>query len=139
LRQAAVARFTRTLSVLMAAGVPLIEALPSVAGACGNRVYADAVHAVRRQIATGSSLQRALRQTGLFPEQVIQMVAVGEESGTLDAMLARVGEFYQVAVDNQVEALSKLVEPLIMALLGTLIGGLVLAMYLPLFKLGGVM
>ncbi len=137
-RKAAVARFTRTLSVLTRAGVPLVEALPAAAGACGNRAYATTLNGLRPQVAAGSSLQRALRQSGAFPEQVIQMVAIGEESGTLDNMLAKVADFYEEEVENRVEALSRLIEPLIMAVLGVLVGGLVLAMYLPLFKLGGI-
>jgi type IV pilus assembly protein PilC len=138
LRKAAVARFTRTLSVLTRAGVPLVEALPSATGACGNRVYAANLEGLRSQVAAGSSLQRALRQTGAFPERVIQMVAIGEESGMLDDMLGKVADFYEEEVETRVEGLSRLIEPLIMAVLGVLVGGLVLAMYLPLFKLGGI-
>lgn len=138
LRKAAIARYARTLAALSMAGVPLVEALPSVAGACGNRDYAEAVRAIRNQVATGHSLQQAMRQAGLFPDMVVQMVAIGEESGTLDGMLAKVADFFEEEVDNAVNALSKLIEPVIMAVLGGLVGGLVLALYLPLFKLGGV-
>ena len=139
LHKSAVARTARTLSALSTAGVPLVEALPSVAGAAGNRRYAAAIQDIRRQVATGSSLQQALLQTRLFPDMLIQMVAIGEESGTLDGMLARVADFYEEDVDNAVNAMSKLMEPAIMVILGGLVGGLVLAMYLPLFQLGGVM
>ncbi|MFN3920458.1 MAG: type II secretion system F family protein, partial [Methylohalobius sp.] len=114
------------------------EALTSVAGASGNAVYADAILEMREQVATGQQLQQAMRQTGLFPHMVIQMVAIGEESGAIDSMLAKVADFYEEEVDNAVDALSSLMEPAIMAFLGIVVGGLVIAMYLPIFKLGSV-
>ncbi len=138
LHKSAVARFARTLSTMSAAGVPLVEALTSVAGAAGNAVYADAILEMREQVATGQQLQLAMRQTGLFPHMVIQMVAIGEESGAIDSMLAKVADFYEEEVDNAVDALSSLMEPAIMAFLGIVVGGLVIAMYLPIFKLGSV-
>ena len=134
--KAAIARYARTLSTMFAAGVPLVEALESVSGATGNIVYADAVLRMRDQVATGQQLQLAMTQTGLFPNMVVQMVAIGEESGSLDAMLGKVADFYEREVDDAVDALSSLLEPLIMAILGVLVGGLVVAMYLPIFKMG---
>lgn len=134
--KAAIARYARTLSTMFAAGVPLVEALESVSGATGNIVYADAVLRMRDQVATGQQLQLAMTQTGLFPNMVVQMVAIGEESGSLDAMLGKVADFYEREVDDAVDALSSLLEPLIMAILGVLVGGLVIAMYLPIFKMG---
>jgi len=136
MHKAAVARYARTLSTMFAAGVPLVEALQSVAGATGNVVYSDAVLMIRDSVATGQQLQFAMNQTGLFPNMVEQMVAIGEESGSLDAMLAKVADFYEQEVDDAVDALSSLLEPIIMSILGILIGGLVVAMYLPIFKLG---
>jgi type IV pilus assembly protein PilC len=136
MHKAAVARYARTLSTMFAAGVPLVEALESVSGATGNVVYSDAVLMIRDSVATGQQLQFAMSQTGLFPSMVEQMVAIGEESGSLDSMLAKVADFYEQEVDDAVDALSSLLEPLIMAVLGVLIGGLVVAMYLPIFKLG---
>ena len=136
--KSAIARFARTLSTMFAAGVPLVEALESVAGACGNIVYEDAVMRMRDEVATGQRLQRAMESTGLFPNMVIQMIAVGEESGSLDSMSAKVAQFYEAEVDNAVDSMSSLLEPLIMAILGVLVGGLVIAMYLPIFKLGSV-
>ncbi|MFO7276641.1 MAG: type II secretion system F family protein [Pseudomonadota bacterium] len=136
LNKAAVARYARTLSTMFAAGVPLVEALESVAGATGNIVYEDAVLKMRDEVATGQRLQRAMENTGLFPNMVIQMIAVGEESGSLDEMSGKVATFYEQDVDNAVDAMSSLLEPLIMAVLGILVGGLVVAMYLPIFKLG---
>ncbi len=136
MHKAAVARYARTLSTMFAAGVPLVEALESVAGATGNVVYSDAVLMIRDSVATGQQLQFAMSQTGLFPNMVEQMVAIGEESGALDSMLAKVADFYEQEVDDAVDALSSLLEPLIMSILGILIGGLVVAMYLPIFKLG---
>jgi type IV pilus assembly protein PilC len=136
MHKASVARFARTLSTMFAAGVPLVEALESVAGATGNVVYSDAVLMVRDSVATGQQLQFAMSQTGLFPNMVEQMVAIGEESGALDTMLAKVADFYEQEVDDAVDALSSLLEPIIMSVLGVLIGGLVVAMYLPIFKLG---
>jgi type IV pilus assembly protein PilC len=134
--KAAIARYARTLSTMFAAGVPLVEALESVSGATGNIVYADAVLRMRDQVATGQQLQLAMTQTGLFPNMVVQMVAIGEESGSLDSMLGKVADFYEREVDDAVDGLSSLLEPLIMAILGVLVGGLVIAMYLPIFKMG---
>jgi type IV pilus assembly protein PilC len=136
LHKSAIARFSRTLSTMSAAGVPLVEALESVAGATGNVLYGDAVLRMREDVATGQSLQLAMKQRNLFPNMVLQMVAIGEESGSLDDMLAKVADFYEEQVDNAVDAMSSLMEPLIMVVLGTLIGGLVIAMYLPIFKMG---
>jgi type IV pilus assembly protein PilC len=138
LTKSAIARYARTLSTMFAAGVPLVEALQSVAGATGNVVYENAVYRMRDEVATGQRLQRAMENTGLFPNMVIQMVAVGEEAGALDQMSAKVAEFYEAEVDNAVDSMSSLLEPLIMAILGVLVGGLVIAMYLPIFKLGAV-
>jgi type IV pilus assembly protein PilC len=138
LNKAAVARFARTLSTMFAAGVPLVEALQSVAGATGNIVYENAVLSMRDEVATGQRLQRAMENTGQFPNMVIQMIAVGEESGSLDSMAAKVAQFYEDDVDAAVDSMSSLLEPLIMAILGVLVGGLVIAMYLPIFKLGAV-
>src|SRR5882672_2192865 len=136
--KAAIARFARTLSTMFAAGVPLVEALESVAGATGNVVYEQAVLRMRDEVSTGQRLQRSMETSGLFPNMVEQMIAVGEESGSLDAMSAKVADFYEAEVDNAVDAMSSLLEPLIMAILGVLVGGLVIAMYLPIFKLGAV-
>ncbi len=136
--KATIARFARTLSTMFAAGVPLVEAMDSVAGAAGNIVYGDAIRRMRDEIATGQQLQVAMRETGLFPNMVVQMVAIGEESGSIDAMLGKVADFYEQEVDDAVDAMSSLMEPLIMAVLGVLIGGLVIAMYLPIFKMGQV-
>jgi type IV pilus assembly protein PilC len=138
LYKGAIARFARTLSTMFAAGVPLVEALESVAGACGNILFEDAVMKMRDEVATGQRLQRAMENTGLFPNMVIQMIAVGEEAGALDAMSGKVATFYEAEVDNAVDSMSSLLEPLIMAILGVLVGGLVIAMYLPIFKLGAV-
>jgi type IV pilus assembly protein PilC len=138
LNKSAIARYARTLSTMFAAGVPLVEALESVAGATGNIVYENAVMRMRDEVATGQRLQRAMEATGLFPNMVVQMIAVGEESGSLDQMSAKVATFYESEVDNAVDAMSSLLEPLIMAILGVLVGGLVIAMYLPIFKLGAV-
>jgi len=136
--KAAIARFARTLSTMFAAGVPLVEAMQSVAGATGNIVYEEAVLRMKDEVATGGRLQRAMENTGLFPNMVVQMIAVGEESGSLDTMSAKVAEFYEQEVDNAVDSMSSLLEPLIMAILGILVGGMVIAMYLPIFKLGSV-
>ena len=138
LYKSAIARFARTLSTMFAAGVPLVEALESVAGATGNIVFENAVLKMRDEVATGQRLQRAMENTGLFPNMVIQMIAVGEEAGALDAMSGKVATFYEAEVDNAVDSMSSLLEPLIMAILGVLVGGLVIAMYLPIFKLGAV-
>jgi type IV pilus assembly protein PilC len=136
--KAAIARFARTLSTMFAAGVPLVEAMQSVAGATGNIVYEEAVLRMKDEVATGGRLQRAMENTGLFPNMVVQMIAVGEESGSLDTMSAKVAEFYEAEVDNAVDSMSSLLEPLIMAVLGVLVGSMVIAMYLPIFKLGQV-
>jgi type IV pilus assembly protein PilC len=136
--KAAIARYARTLSTMFAAGVPLVEALTSVAGATGNIVYEEAVLKIRDEVSTGQRLQRSMEQTTLFPNMVIQMIAVGEESGSLDSMAAKVADFYEADVDAAVDAMSSLLEPMIMAILGVLVGGLVIAMYLPIFKLGAV-
>ena len=138
LNKSAIARYARTLSTTFAAGVPLVEALGSVAGATGNIVYETAVLKMRDEVATGQRLQRAMENTDLFPNMVNQMIAVGEESGSLDAMSAKVADFYEEEVDNAVDSMSSLLEPLIMAILGVLVGGLVIAMYLPIFKMGAV-
>ena len=136
--KASIARYSRTLSTMFAAGVPLVEALTSVAGATGNIVYEEATLRIRDEVSTGQRLQRSMEATGLFPNMVIQMIAVGEESGSLDQMAAKVADFYEADVDAAVDAMSSLLEPLIMAILGVLVGGLVIAMYLPIFKLGAV-
>jgi type IV pilus assembly protein PilC len=138
LNKSSIARYARTLSTTFAAGVPLVEALTSVAGATGNIVYESAVLRMRDEVATGQRLQRAMENTDLFPNMVNQMIAVGEESGSLDAMSAKVADFYEEEVDNAVDSMSSLLEPLIMAILGVLVGGLVIAMYLPIFKMGAV-
>ncbi|MGO9803969.1 MAG: type II secretion system F family protein [Steroidobacteraceae bacterium] len=138
LNKAAIARFARTLSTMFAAGVPLVEALESVAGATGNIVYENAVLKMRDEVSTGQRLQRSMEASGLFPNMVNQMIAVGEESGSLDEMSGKVASFYEAEVDNAVDAMSSLLEPLIMVVLGVLVGGLVIAMYLPIFKLGSV-
>jgi type IV pilus assembly protein PilC len=138
LNKSSIARYARTLSTTFAAGVPLVEALTSVAGATGNIVYETAVLRMRDEVATGQRLQRAMENTDLFPNMVNQMIAVGEESGSLDAMSAKVADFYEEEVDNAVDSMSSLLEPLIMAILGVLVGGLVIAMYLPIFKMGAV-
>jgi type IV pilus assembly protein PilC len=134
--KSAIARFARTLSTMFAAGVPLVEAMGSVAGATGNIVYEEATLRMKDEVATGQRLQRAMENTGIFPNMVVQMIAVGEESGSLDAMSAKVAEFYEAEVDNAVDSMSSLMEPMIMAILGVLVGGMVIAMYLPIFKLG---
>jgi type IV pilus assembly protein PilC len=138
LNKSAIARYARTLATMFSAGVPLVEALQSVAGACGNIVFENAVLRMRDEVATGQRLQRAMENTGIFPNMVVQMIAVGEESGSLDTMAGKVASFYEAEVDNAVDSMSSLLEPLIMAVLGVLVGGLVIAMYLPIFKLGSV-
>jgi len=138
LEKAAIARFARTLSTMFAAGVPLVEALESVAGATGNIVFENATMAIREEVSTGQRLQRAMENTELFPNMVIQMIAVGEESGSLDEMSSKVADFYEEDVDNAVDNMSSLLEPMIMSILGVLVGGLVVAMYLPIFKMGAV-
>jgi type IV pilus assembly protein PilC len=137
LRQSAVARFARTLGVTFRAGVPLVEAMDAVAGATGSIVYGDAVRQMRDDVAVGHQLQLAMRQTGVFPNMVVQMTAIGEESGALDHMLFKVADFYEAEVENAVDTLSTLLEPLIMVILGGLVGGMVVALYLPIFKLAG--
>jgi type IV pilus assembly protein PilC len=137
LRQSAIARFARTLGVTFRAGVPLVEALDAVAGATGSVVYGDAVRQMRDDIAVGHQLQLSMRQTGLFPNMVVQMTAIGEESGALDNMLFKVAEFYEEEVNTAVDTLSTLLEPLIMVILGVLVGGMVVSLYLPIFKLAG--
>ncbi|MCX7098459.1 MAG: type II secretion system F family protein [Methylococcales bacterium] len=136
IEKSAIARFSRTLSTMSAAGVPLVDALQSVSGSCGNIIYAEAVLKMREEVATGQRLQTAMLQTNQFPHMVQQMVAIGEESGSMDAMLAKVADFYEEEVDNLVDNLSSLIEPLIMVILGILVGGLIIAMYLPIFKMG---
>ena len=138
INKAAIARYARTLATMFAAGVPLVEAMTTVAGAAGNIIYSNAILRMRDDVATGITLQMAMRQSGLFPNMVVQMVAIGEEAGSLDAMLSKVADFYEEEVDNAVDGLSSLMEPMIMAVLGVLIGGLVIAMYLPIFKMGQV-
>ena len=138
IQKAAIARYARTLSTMFSAGVPLVEALESVSGATGNIVYEVGVLQMRDEVATGQRLQQAMENTDLFPNMVIQMIAVGEESGSLDEMSAKVADFYEEDVDNAVDNLSSLLEPMIMAILGVLVGGLVVAMYLPIFKMGSV-
>ncbi|CAN5147485.1 type 4 pilus assembly protein PilG [soil metagenome] len=137
-RKGTIARWTRTLSTMFAAGVPLVEALDSVGGASGNAVYIEATRKIQSQVATGTSLTNSMTESGVFPTMVTQMVSIGEESGALDAMLGKVAEFYEAEVDDAVASLSSLLEPIIIVVLGTLIGGIVIAMYLPIFKLGSV-
>ena len=137
LRKAAIARWTRTLSTMFAAGVPLVEALDSVGGASGNYVYLQATLKIKAEVSTGTSLTVAMQNAEVFPSLVIQMCMIGEETGALDAMLSKVADFFEAEVDDAVEALSSLMEPIIMVVLGVLIGGMVVAMYLPIFKLGG--
>jgi type IV pilus assembly protein PilC len=138
IEKATIARWTRTLSTMFAAGVPLVEALDSVGGAAGNQVYAEATNKIKGEVATGTSLTIAMQNSDLFPNMVLQMAAIGEESGSLDAMLGKVADFYESEVDDAVAALSSLMEPIIMVVLGVLIGGMVIAMYLPIFKMGSV-
>jgi len=139
LHKAAIARYSRTLSTMSAAGVPLVEALESVAGATGNIVYYGAIMQMREQVATGLQLQQSMRNTGLFPHMVVQMVAIGEEAGSVEAMLGKVADFYEEEVDDAVDSLSTLIEPIMMSILGVLVGGLIVAMYLPIFKIGSVL
>jgi type IV pilus assembly protein PilC len=138
LRKTAVARWTRTLSTMFAAGVPLVEALDSVGGASGNAVYAEATEQIQKDVSTGTALTAAMQSTNVFPVMVLQMAAIGEESGALDQMLGKAAEFYEDEVDEAVKGLSSLMEPFIIVFLGTLIGGIVVSMYLPIFKLGQV-
>jgi type IV pilus assembly protein PilC len=136
--KSSVARWTRTLSTMFAAGVPLVEALDSVGGASGNAVFAEATEKIQKDVSTGSALTTSMQATGVFPVMVLQMCAIGEESGSLDAMLGKAAEFYEDEVDEAVKGLSSLMEPFIIVILGTLIGGIVVSMYLPIFKLGQV-
>jgi type IV pilus assembly protein PilC len=138
IRKATIARWTRTLATMFAAGVPLVESLDSVGGASGNAVYLDATKKIQSEVSTGTSLTTAMENANVFPNMVTQMVSIGEESGSLDNMLGKVADFYEAEVDDAVASLSSLMEPLIMVILGVLIGGLVVAMYLPIFKLGSV-
>ncbi|MEX2367690.1 MAG: type II secretion system F family protein, partial [Pseudohongiellaceae bacterium] len=138
IEQSALARFTRTLSTTFAAGVPLVEALDSVAGATGNVVYRQATWKIRDDVTTGQQLTFAIRATGIFPVMVIQMVSIGEESGALDGMLDKCANFYEAEVDNAVDGLTSMMEPLIMSILGVLVGGLMIAMYMPIFQIGAV-
>ena len=138
IRKATIARWSRTLATMFTAGVPLVEALDSVAGAAGNRVYYDATKKVQSEISTGTSLTVAMQNTNIFPNMVLQMTAIGEESGALDSMLSKVADFFEAEVDDAVDALASLMEPVIMVVLGVLIGGLVIAMYMPIFKMGSV-
>jgi len=138
LEKSAIARFARTLETMFAAGTPLVESMNSVAGACGNIIFYDACIKIRDEISTGTQLQASMRETGLFPNMVIQMVAIGEESGSIDTMLGKVADWYEQEVDDAVEALTSLLEPAIMAFLGVVIGGIVIGMYLPIFKMGAV-
>jgi type IV pilus assembly protein PilC len=131
-----IARWTRTMSTMFAAGVPLVEALDSVGGASGNYVYLMATKQIQKEVSTGTALTLAMQNSGVFPNMVLQMCSIGEETGALDAMLSKVADFYEAEVDDAVEALSSLMEPMIMVVLGTLIGGMVIAMYLPIFKMG---
>lgn len=136
LQKAAIARFARTLSITFAAGMPLVDALKSVAGATGNIIYTNATKQIRDEITTGQRMNVAMTNTHAFPNMVVQMVAIGEESGNLDAMLTKVADFFEEEVDTAVDSLSSLIEPLIMVLIGGIVGGLVVAMYMPIFKLG---
>ena len=135
-RISTIARWTRTLSTMFAAGVPLVEALDSVGGASGNYVYQAATKQIQNEVSTGTSLTVAMQNGNIFPSMVLQMVSIGEETGALDSMLGKVADFFEAEVDDAVEALSSLMEPMIMVVLGTLIGGMVIAMYLPIFKMG---
>jgi type IV pilus assembly protein PilC len=138
IRKAVLARWTRTLSTMFGAGVPLVEALDSVGGASGNAVYSQATEQIQKEVSTGTALTMAMQNTGVFPTMVLQMTSIGEESGSLDHMLAKAAEFYEEEVDEMVKGLSSLMEPFIIVILGTLIGGIVVSMYLPIFKLGAV-
>ena len=138
IRKSVIARWTRTLATMFSAGVPLVESLESVGGAAGNNVYKLGTRAIQSEVSTGTNLTQAMQNSNLFPNMVTQMVAIGEESGALDSMLSKVADFFEQEVDDAVEAMSSLMEPMIMVVLGTLIGGMVIAMYLPIFKLGAV-
>jgi len=136
--KSSIARYARTLETMSVAGVPLVEALDSVAGATGNIIYQEATLEIQKEISGGTQLQTAMKATGIFPNMVIQMVSIGEEAGSLDAMLSKVADFYEAEVDNMVDNLTTLMEPIIMAVLGVLVGGLIVSMYLPIFQLGAV-
>jgi len=138
IRKSVIARWTRTLATMFSAGVPLVESLESVGGAAGNYVYKVATRQIQGEVSTGTNLTASMQNTNLFPNMVTQMVAIGEESGALDSMLSKVADFFEAEVDDAVAALSSMMEPLIMVVLGVLIGGMVIAMYLPIFKLGAV-
>jgi type IV pilus assembly protein PilC len=138
LKKASVARFTRTLSTTFAAGVPLMSALDSAAGAAGNAIFRDAILFVKKEVAGGIQMNAAMRTTGVFPEMVVQMIAIGEEAGAVDEMLSKIAFIYEAEVDDMVDGLTSLLEPLIMAVLGVVIGGLIVAMYLPIFEMGNV-
>jgi type IV pilus assembly protein PilC len=138
IRKATIARWTRTLSTMFAAGVPLVESLDAVAGASGNALYASGTRKIQNDVSTGTSLTNAMTATNLFPTMVLQMTQIGEESGSLDGMLGKIADFYEREVDDAVSALTSLLEPIIIVFLGVVIGGLVIAMYLPIFKLGSV-
>ena len=138
MEKASLSRYARTLQTMFAAGTPLVEALDSVAGAVGNIVFEKAVISIQQEVASGTTLNRSMLNTGVFPSMMIQMVAIGEESGALDTMLGKVADFYEAEVDNMLEALTSLLEPIIMAVLGTVIGGIVISMYLPIFQMGQV-
>ncbi|MGK0229544.1 MAG: type IV pilus assembly protein PilC, partial [Gammaproteobacteria bacterium] len=134
--KAATARFARTLATMSKAGVPLVEAMESVAGVCGNSVFEKAIHVMKNEAATGQRLTVSIQNSGLFSNMVVQMVSIGEESGSIDDMLAKIADYYEEEVDNAVDAMTSLMEPLIMSFLGVVIGGLVVGMYLPIFKMG---
>jgi type IV pilus assembly protein PilC len=134
-RQATLARWARTLSTMFAAGVPLVEALDSVAGACGNQIYKEATRKIQQEVSTGISLTTAMQGTSVFPVMMTQMTAIGEESGALDSMLEKVADFYENEVNNSVDSLASLMEPLLIIILGLMVGGMVVAMYLPIFKM----
>jgi len=136
IRKSTIARWTRTLSTMFAAGVPLVEALDSVGGASGNYVYLEATKEIQRKLSTFTSLTTSMQESNVFPNMVVQMVSIGEESGALDGMLSKVADFFEAEVDDAVDALSSLMEPMIMVVLGVVIGGMVIAMYLPIFKIG---
>jgi type IV pilus assembly protein PilC len=138
LEKAAIARYARTLETMFAAGTPLVEAMSSVSGAVGNIVFSNGVDQIQQEVSTGTQLNKAMANTGLFPNMVIQMTAIGEEAGSLDSMLGKVADFYEAEVDNLIDGLTSLLEPIIMAFLGVVIGGLVVAMYLPIFQMGNV-
>jgi type IV pilus assembly protein PilC len=138
IEKSCVARWTRTLSTMFAAGVPLVEALDSVGGASGNSLYSDATSKIQQDVSTGTSLTVAMQNANLFPSMVIQMTAIGEESGSIDHMLGKAADFYEAEIDDMVAGLSSLMEPIIIVFLGTIVGGIVVSMYLPIFKLGAV-